>query len=174
MAVKAKTDKQKLSKHVALLRIVFGLMWAIDASFKWTPYFRDSFLGSIKTAAQGQADWFNPWFNFWTKLLGHNPHLFAILTALFETLLAIALIFGIARRTAYLAGAVFSFLIWAIAEGFGGPYTSQSTDIGTGIIYTVVLLSLYGLDKMATPPSWSLDNYLIKRIPWWAVVSSPK
>lgn len=148
-------------------------MWAINAAFKWQSTFRNGFLDLIKSAADGQPDWLHGWFNFWVKLLSHNPHSWAIFVAVIETLIAITLIFGIARRTAYVLAAVFSLFIWAVPEGFGGPYSSASTDIGTGIIYALVFLSLYGLDRLAQQSKWSLDNYIARRIPWWGLVANP-
>jgi nitrite reductase (NO-forming) len=162
-----------LSRHVAILRVIFGLMWAIDAAFKWQPAFKSGFLDQIKSAADGQPHWLHGWFNFWIHLLSHNPHLFAMLVMVTETLVALALIFGVARRTTYLAAAIFSLLIWSVAEGFGGPYSATSTDIGTGIVYAVVFFSLYGLDRLASRSSWSLDNYIAKRLPWWTVLANP-
>src|SRR5579864_2921994 len=116
MAVKTKT----LSRHVATLRIAFGIIWAIDAVFKWRPSFENGFIDQINSAAQShQASWLNPWFNFWTHFLSHNPHLFAMLIAGAESLIAIALLIGLARRTTYIVGVIFSLLIWGVAEGFG-------------------------------------------------------
>ncbi len=169
----AKSLSSHLSKHVAILRVVFGLMWAINAAFKWQTAFKDSFLDQIRAASDGQPSWLHGWFNFWSTSLAHNPHLFAYLVAIVETLIALALIFGVARRLTYISAAIFSLLIWGVAEGFGGPYNAESTDIGTGIIYAVVFFSLYGLERFATRPIWSLDNYIIKRLPWWAVISNP-
>jgi len=162
-----------LSKHVAILRIIFGLMWAINAVLKWQPAFRNGFLNQVESAADGQPQWLHGWFQFWSQFLSHNPHLFAVIIMLIETLIALALIFGFARRITYLTAAIFSLLIWAIPEGFGGPYSATSTDIGTGIIYSVVFFSLYGLERLAAPSSWSIDNYITKSIPWWAFVSNP-
>jgi uncharacterized membrane protein YphA (DoxX/SURF4 family) len=162
-----------LSKHVAILRIIFGLMWGVDAAFKWQSAFRTGFLGQIQSAAVGQPGWLHGWFSFWIQLLSHNPYAFAMLVTVIETLIALALIFGFARRVVYLGAALFSLLIWAIAEGFGGPYSATSTDIGTGIIYAVVFFSLYGLDRLANHSKWSLDNYIIKKIPWWSVIANP-
>ncbi len=34
-------------------------------------------------------------------------------------------------------------VIWSTAEGFGGPYTAGSTDIGAAIIYVLVFLALW-------------------------------
>lgn len=169
----AKNSFTYLSRHVAILRIIFGLIWAIDAAFKWQPAFKSGFLDQIKSAADGQPQWLHGWFNFWIHLLSHNPHLFAVSVTVAETLIALALIFGVARRSTYLAAAVFSLLIWSVAEGFGGPYSATSTDIGTGIIYAVVFFSLYGLDRLSGRSSWSFDNYIIKRLPWWAILANP-
>lgn len=173
VAMASQKQTAYLSRHVALLRIIFGLIWAIDAAFKWRPSFKSGFLDQIKSAADGQPHWLNGWFNFWIHLISHNPHLFAVLVMITETLIALALIFGVARRVTYLSAAVFSLLIWSVAEGFGGPYSATSTDIGTGIIYAVVFFSLYGLDRLSVHSSWSLDNYIVKRLPWWAVLANP-
>ena len=168
-----KTPSGQLSKHVATVRIIFGLMWGIDAVFKWRSAFRNGFLGQIQSAAVGQPGWLHGWFSFWIHLLSHNPHAFAMLVTLIETIIALSLIFGFARRSIYLAAAIFSLLIWAIPEGFGGPYSATSTDIGTGIIYAVVLFSLYGLDRLALNSKWSVDNYMTKHIRWWSIVANP-
>src|SRR5258708_38008228 len=137
-----KNSSAYLAKHVAVLRIAFGLMWVINAAFKWLPTFRSTFLDQVQGALDGQPDWLHGWFNLWIHLFSHSPSLFAVLVAITESLIAITLVFGIARRATYLAAALFSLLIWAIPEGFGGPYSAASTYIGTGIIYTIVFLSL--------------------------------
>lgn len=174
MAKKKDTNKSaELAKHIAILRIVFGFMWAVDASFKWRASFRASFLSQVQSAGQGQASWLHGWFNFWSTLFAHNPTLFAYMVAVVESLIALALLIGLARRSTYLAAALFSLLLWAIAEGFGGPYGSDSTDIGTGIVYAVVFLSLYGLDRLAVPAKWSVDKTIIKKLPWWRYVANP-
>lgn len=162
-----------LAKHVAVFRIIFGVIWGIDAAFKWLPSFRSGFLDQITSAAQGQPSWLSSWFHFWIRFLSHNPHLFAVGTAIIESLVAIALLLGFARRTTYLSAIVFSLVIWGVAEGFGGPYNSASTDIGTAVIYAVVFFALYGLERLAVPPKWTLDNYISKKIPWWLVVANP-
>jgi nitrite reductase (NO-forming) len=66
------------------------------------------------------------------------------------------------RKIAYLGGMVLSLLIWAIPEGFGGPYGPGSTDIGTGIIYSFVFLSLIIINTLSGPSEYSLD-YLMER-----------
>jgi uncharacterized membrane protein YphA (DoxX/SURF4 family) len=86
---------------------------------------------------------------------------FAYTVAAAETLIAVAVPLGFARKITYICAAAFSVLIWATAEGFGGPYTSGSSDIGTAIIYAVVFLGLLA------PARYSVDYYLEKKISWW-------
>ncbi len=148
-------------------------MWAIDAAFKWQPAFRQGFIDQIKSAAAGQPSWLGGWFSFWVQLFSHNQSLFAWSVTIIELLIAIALIFGIARKSTYLAAAVFSLFIWAIPEGFGGPCNATSTDIGTGIIYTVVFFALYGLDRLAMKSTYLLDGKLAKHIAWWSIIANP-
>jgi hypothetical protein len=59
---------------------------------------------------------------------------FACLVAMAETMIALALIAGFARKLTYLSAIVFSLLIWATAGGFGGLYTAGAAGIGTAII----------------------------------------
>jgi uncharacterized membrane protein YphA (DoxX/SURF4 family) len=149
------------------LRISFGVIWLVDATLKWLPGFRASYMDAIMGTTQGQPGWIRPWFDFWIRLQHPDAGFFAYFVAAVETLIALALIFGFARKLTYIAAAAFSFLIWATAEAFGGPYTSGAADIGTGIIYTVVFLALLALSYYAGPARFSVDYYLEKRISWW-------
>jgi len=79
---------------------------------------------------------------------------------------------GVARRLNYLLGAILSLLIFTVAEGFGGPYVSGSTDIGACFLYVVVYALLYFTDGII-PASWSLDPLLEKNIIWWHKLADP-
>jgi uncharacterized membrane protein YphA (DoxX/SURF4 family) len=149
------------------LRISFGIIWAIDAALKWLPGFRSSYMSVIMGEAGGQPGWLTPWFRFWINLQHPNATFFAYLVAIVETLIALALIAGFARKCTYIAAAAFSMIIWATAEGFGGPYTSGASDIGTAVIYAVVFLGLLALSAYAGPARYSVDYYLERRYPWW-------
>ena len=149
------------------LRISFGVIWLIDAILKWLPGFRADYMSTIMGQAQGQPGWLRWWFDFWINLQHPRVNLFVDLVATAETLIALALIFGFARKLTYISAAGFSLLIWATAEGFGGPYTSGSSDIGTAIIYAVVFLGLLALSYYAGPARYSVDYYLERRTSWW-------
>jgi nitrite reductase (NO-forming) len=81
--------------------------------------------------------------------------------------IAVALIAGFARKVTYLSAIAFSVLIWATAEGFGGPYTSGASDIGTAVIYAVVFAGLLALSAYAGPAHYSVDYYVEQKISWW-------
>ncbi len=149
------------------LRISFGIIWLIDAALKWLPGFRADYMSTIMGQADGQPGWLKGWFDFWINLQHPRAVFFAYLVAAVETLIAVALITGFARKTAYIAAIVFSLLIWATAEGFGGPYTSGAADIGTAVIYAVVFAALLALSYYAGVARFSADYYLEKKISWW-------
>ena len=149
------------------LRITFGVIWLIDAVLKWLPGFRSGYMDTIMGQAAGQPGWLKPWFDFWINFQHPNAVFFAYLVAAIETLIAVALIAGFARKVTYLSAIAFSLLIWATAEGFGGPYTSGAADIGTAIIYAVVFAGLLALSAYAGPARYSVDYYLEQKISWW-------
>ena len=149
------------------LRIAFGVIWAIDAALKWLPGFRSSYMDTIMGQAQGQPGWLKPWFDFWINLQHPRVTFFAYLVAVAETLIAAAILVGFARKLTYLSAIVLSLLIWSTAEGFGGPYTSGSSDIGTAVIYAVVFAGLLAISYYAGPARYSVDYYLEQRYSWW-------
>jgi hypothetical protein len=61
----------------------------------------------------------------------------------------LALVTGFLRKTAYLAGIMLSLMIWAIEEGFGGPYGPGSADIGAAIMYAFVLIAIIIVERSA-------------------------
>ncbi len=152
------------------LRISFGIIWLIDAVLKWLPGFRSDYMATIMGQADGQPGWLKPWFDFWINLQHPGVMFFAYLVAAAETLIAVALIAGFARKLTYISAAAFSVIIWATAEGFGGPYTSGSADIGTAVICAVVFMGLLALSYYAGPARYSADYYL-EKISWWRRVA---
>lgn len=142
-----------------MLRIAFGVVWAIDAWFKWQPAFVDNFTAYLAGAGQDQPAWVQSWIGLWVNVVNVDPIGFARLVALSETTIAIALILGIFTNLTSLGGAGLALMIWSTAEGFGGPYQAGSTDIGSAVIYVLVFAGLFlsqaglhvGLDRRLTP-----------------------
>lgn len=148
------------ARAIAFLRIAFGLIWAIDAWLKWQPGFVSSFTDQIKSAQQGQPQGVSSWISFWAHVVSSNPAFYTYLTATVETALAVFLILGLFTHLTCVVGFIWSLAIWAIPEGFGGPYKpGDSTDVGTAILYALMFAVLfaiaagryYGLDRWLTP-----------------------
>ncbi|HZD12236.1 MAG TPA: hypothetical protein VE177_01790, partial [Candidatus Binatus sp.] len=131
------------------------------------PGMADALAGFIMARRYGQPDLLQPWFNFWANVVSSNPALFGYTIGPIEIALGLALVFGFMRKIAYLGGLVFSLLIWSVPEGFGGPYVPGSTDIGTGVVYAFVFLSLIIINALAGPSKYSLDYFLERRFPSW-------
>jgi thiosulfate dehydrogenase [quinone] large subunit len=149
------------AKWIALLRIGFGLIWAIDAWFKWQPGFRENVLGYLKEGMDGQAPLVYNWVHFWYTVVNINPTAFAYFVAIVETAIAFGLIFGVFSNLAYLGGALFALAIWVTAEGFGGPYGAGSTDVGAGILYVPTFVALF---LMSAGKYWGIDHWLTPRL----------
>lgn len=163
-----------LVRRVELLRLAFGVVWLLDAYLKWQPAFVNQYADNVAEGAKGQPAWLRPWFRFWRHVTKLDPHLLAYATATVETLIAAGLIFGIARRSVYLGGILWSVAIWTIPEGFGGSFVAGATDIGTAIMYALVFAVLYTLETLPTfTGAWSLDRLLERVAPWWRVVAEP-
>jgi hypothetical protein len=58
----------------------------------------------VKVKDSGQPKWLNPRYHTWYSFIGSNQHLFAVIIIVSESLLAISLILGLARRPMYLFG----------------------------------------------------------------------
>ena len=168
-----KTSQNWVVRNVSWLksfiRIILGIVWLIDGYLKFSPGLVDSFPALIKS--EGQPSWLQPWFNFWSSVTSANAAPFVYSIGALEVILGAALVFGLMRKIAYLGGMVLSLLIWAIPEGFGGPYGPGSTDIGTGVIYSFLFLSLIIINTISGPSKYSLDFLIERKIPFWKRVA---
>ena len=146
-------------KGIGILRIIFGVVWGVDAWFKWQPDFINNFTGYLTGAQDGQPAFIKGWINFWINIVKVDPHVFAHGVAVAETLIAVALLFGIMSNLTNIGGILLTTVIWTTAEGFGGPYAPGSADIGSAIIYSLVFVGLFlasaglffGADRWVTP-----------------------
>ena len=93
--------------------------------------------------------------------------MFACPIAVIETGIALALILGFARKLTYAFAIGFTLIIWPNAEGFGGPYASGASDIGTAIIYAIVVVALLVVEIGSEPSRYTPDAWSERRWPWW-------
>jgi uncharacterized membrane protein YphA (DoxX/SURF4 family) len=164
-------------RHVRSLKTVFrlllGIAWFTDGILKFTSGFVNDFLASVQSSQASAPSWLSGWFNFWTTQATSNSTFIVYSVGVLEIALGVALLLGFMRKVAYLGGVVLGLLIWAVPEGFGGPYQvgSGGTDIGTGIIYAIAFLGLIVINAMYGPSRFSLDYYLERRFPRWAKIA---
>jgi len=156
-------------------RMLLGIALAIDGYLKFSSgYNNGTFLANIQSSQASDPSWLSPWFSFWATQAANNSTAIVYSVGTVELLLGLALIFGFMRKIAYVGGIALTLLIWAIPEGFGGPYTvsgSAATDVGTGIIYAIAIVGLIAISATYGSSRYSLDYYIERRFSSWARVS---
>lgn len=154
-------------------RVLLGIVWLIDGILKFTSGFVDSFLAAVQDAQANAPSWLSGWFSFWASQATSNASLIVYTVGSIEVILGLALITGFMRKIAYAGGVILSLLIWAVPEGFGGPYQSGAggTDVGTGVIYAIAFLGLILINTAYGPSRYSLDFYIERRFPRWASIA---
>lgn len=152
-----------------LFRILFGFVWLFAGYFKFVPGFVGQF--SVPTG-DGQPALLQGWFNYWAGVVNPNPAPWVYLTGSLEILIGLALIFGFMRKLTYCGAALLAMFIWAVPEGFGGPYGGgTNTDIGTGFVYSMLCVSLLIINGAYGPSRYSLDYYIERYWPKWSIIA---
>ena len=156
-----------------VFRLVLGAVWLIDGIMKFTSGFVANFASNVQTAANNAPSWLSGWYAFWLNQANTNSALIVYTVGVLEVLLGVALIAGFLRKLAYLGGVGLSLLIWAVPEGFGGPYNAGAggTDVGAGIVYAIALLGLIVINATYGPSRWSIDSVIERRFPSWARIA---
>jgi len=156
-------------------RLLLGFALAIDGYLKFTSgYNNGQFLADVQSQQASDPSWLSGWFSFWATQATNNSTAIVYTVGTLELLIGLALIFGFMRKIAYVGGIALTLLIWAIPEGFGGPYTvsgSAATDIGTGIIYAIAFVGLIAISATYGSARYSLDYYIERRFPSWSRIS---
>ncbi|MGH3967480.1 MAG: hypothetical protein ACRDTV_04995, partial [Mycobacterium sp.] len=68
----------------AAVRIMFGIIWAVDAWLKWQPGFRVTFLPNMIATAGAEPHWLASWFDFVLRVLRTAPGMWLYLAASVE------------------------------------------------------------------------------------------
>lgn len=160
-----------LTAAVSAVRAAFGLIWCINAFLTWRPAFADNYIGYLQNAIQGQPQWLLPWFQMWISLVTPSVGVFVWITRIIETLIAIGLLFGLARKWTFVVGGLFSLLIWSTAEGFGGPYATGVSNLGPALVYVLLFAALLLFERLIGRTPYSLDYYIEQRFPKWTKVA---
>jgi len=136
------------TREIEVVRILFGLLWAFDAFWKWQPAFLEHGLSYLHAAQIGQPAWIVSYIGLFIRLFGAvGPLPFGIFAAAVETVLAVSLLARRGQKWLLPIGFFYSFGVWTTAEGWGGPYNLGSTGnrgdmLGTANMYMIVYLYL--------------------------------
>jgi len=150
---------------------IFGALWLYDGFFKFWNNLYLYMPSQIQAAGVGQPAFLSGWFSFWYHLIASNPMLFTWGTGVLELSLGFALITGFLRKIAYFGGILLALLIWAVPEGFGGPYGTGSLVTGAANIYALSFVVLIAMNATFGPDIWTLDALIEKKHVRWASVA---
>ena len=151
-------------RMAGIMRIIFGVVWAIDAAIKWRPDFLHGkvFAHQFGIHDQLTTPVLRQWIDLWQNIAAAIPTGMGVATAIVETLIALGLLTGTLSTVVYVGSAIYSFGIWSAAEAFGLPWSAAgATDIGPSIGYIVASLVLLTAPGSTT---WSIDRVLRPRL----------
>jgi thiosulfate dehydrogenase (quinone) large subunit len=157
-------------RGAAVVRILFGLLWAINASFKWLPKFNSGATMSdeLGNAALVHTPVIHQWLQLWSSVGLADPGAFAKGIAVIETVAALGMILGAFSNAVFIGTAMLSFGIWSGAEAFHLPFHDGMTDLGPSSGYVFASLALF---FAAAGSRWSVDQRLrpaLGRFTWLA------
>jgi nitrite reductase (NO-forming) len=146
------------------MRIAFGVLWTIDAVFKWLPGFiHGQTLGDeLGAGGKVRTPVIHQWILLWHAIGTSHPGAFAIATAVIESCIALGLLFGVFSNLVFVGSALWSFGIWSAGEAFHLPWTTPGmTDLGPSAAYWIASLALL---FAAGGAMWSLDGWVRPRL----------
>lgn len=150
-------------RMAGIMRILFGVVWAIDATFKWRSDFLHGkvFVHQFGIHDQLTTPVIRQWIDLWQNISAAAPTGMGVATAIVETLIALGLLTGTLTTVVYVGSAIYSFGVWSAAEAFGLPWSAaNTTDIGPSIGYIIASLVLLTAPGSTT---WSVDHVLRPR-----------
>ena len=133
-------------KHRRALQIALGVIWLIDASLQYKPYFfgRPFVTEFLRPLATG-----NPWFVYHPMVWADNfmVHDIALWNGFFATiqvLIAFGLFFRPTVRVALAVSVVWALAVWWFGEGLGGIFHTGASplDGGPGAVVLYALLAV--------------------------------
>jgi uncharacterized membrane protein YphA (DoxX/SURF4 family) len=137
-------------------RVLFGLLWAFDAFWKWHPYFLHHAESYLVQSQQGQPVWIVAYIQIFIDIIqAVGPLTFGLFAAIVETLIALSLLFKKGLDYMLPIGFIYSFGLWTTAEGWGGPYGAGFTGNRGDILGTIIIYSFIFLYLMVMYPPFS-------------------
>ena len=160
-------NAMKISRLSAIL---FGIVFAAETYMAIAYNTPSSLKTTLIGAASGQPAYLNGWYSFWISQVTTAPLVYYYTIIIAESLLAAALLFGIARKTAYIGGMIYSTLEWSTLKAFGGPITAGYTDAGQ-IVMTIAFLILLSLNAAHGTDPYTIDSRIERKVGFWNKVA---
>lgn len=108
------------------------------------------------TGAPSGAGWLTSLHSDTARMFHGSGATVAVVLAVISAEIALSVLFGRGTRTALLASMALSLMFWLLAEGLGGLFTGQATDVGTSplmILVAALLLPLAAQPSHAAVPA---------------------
>jgi thiosulfate dehydrogenase (quinone) large subunit len=154
-------DRSMRLRGAAVVRILFGVLWAIDAYLKWRPSFIHGQVLAKDLNPSKIPQPLHSWVQLWHDISAVSPAGFAVFIACVETLIAVAMIFGFLSNLTFIGTAIYSFGVWTAPEHIHLPWAPGNTDLGPSIGYIFAALALF---FAAAGSIWSVDAVIRPRL----------
>jgi hypothetical protein len=144
-----------LGEHGA--RIVWAALW-LSAAVLWLfPSNADpNAVSTVFTSAPSGAGWLSSLQSGAASFVGGSGMTVAVVLAVLSAEIGLSVLLRRGTRVALIASMGISLAFWFLAEGLGGVFTGQATDVGTGplmILIAALLLPLAGARTTVTSPA---------------------
>jgi hypothetical protein len=114
----------------------------------------------VFTNAPSGAGWLSSLHSSVADMIGGSGMTVAVLLAVISAEIGLCVLWGRGTRIALIGAMTLSLVFWLLAEGLGGLFTGQATDVGTGPLMILIAALLLPL---AARPSEHLDQSLFPR-----------
>jgi hypothetical protein len=133
-------------------RALWAALWLGNAALWLAPANAgaDS-LSDAFTGAPAGAGWLSSVHSAVAHAVGGSGMTFALVLAVISAEIGISVLSGRGTRIALLASIAVSVTFWVLAEGLGGLFTGQATDVGTGPLMILIAALLAPLASRRTP-----------------------
>ncbi len=127
-------------------RLVWGVLWLATAALWLAPSnYGNSALGSTFSAAPSSAGWLSSLHSSAAQLVTGPGGTLTLALSIVSAAIGIGVLWLRGTRVALYAAMVLGVVFWFLAEGLGGLFTGQATDIGAGPLMVLIAGQLLAL-----------------------------
>ena len=133
-------------------RAVWAALWLGGAALWIVPSNAGAHaLGGVFTAAPSGANWLTSLHSSAASAIGGSGTTITVALAVVSAGIGLSVIWLRGTRITLLASMALSLSFWVLAEGLGGLFTGQATDVGTGPLMILLAALLLPLATQSAP-----------------------